>query len=296
MISSYACDHMTADAEFLLSKAKYRAVTGREQRRDADVLCYQIRQAFQARRDYARRRPIASATKRPCAGRRASTPFSLPPTQTASISTTTFTTIPLRWIVPGSSGTSSGSACAVRRLSDRVCLENDLSVIHQSEATQQGPLSPLWAVAGSKRQPSATTAGCGCAIIDALAQKAPPTLPTFLRLMEESGFAVKHGRGGVISFLAPGQDKCNPAPGIHPWGQAYDPEDIRAGDCREATCPGDPRSDGPAPPRRVNLIVDIQERMRTRQGPGLCAVGQSLQPQTDGRRAPVSPGAQAHRL
>ena len=37
MISSYGCDHMTADAEFLLSKAKYKAFTGREQRRDADV-------------------------------------------------------------------------------------------------------------------------------------------------------------------------------------------------------------------------------------------------------------------
>ncbi len=36
----------TADAEFLLAKAKYKAVTGREQRRDADVLCYQIRQSF----------------------------------------------------------------------------------------------------------------------------------------------------------------------------------------------------------------------------------------------------------
>ena len=46
MISSYGCDHMTADAEFLLSKAKYKASTGREQRRDADVLCYQIRQSF----------------------------------------------------------------------------------------------------------------------------------------------------------------------------------------------------------------------------------------------------------
>ena len=46
LISSYGCDHMTADAEFLLSKAKYKAVTGREQRRDADVLCYQIRQSF----------------------------------------------------------------------------------------------------------------------------------------------------------------------------------------------------------------------------------------------------------
>ena len=46
LISAYECDHRTADAEFLLAKAKYKAVTGREQKRDADVLCYQIRQAF----------------------------------------------------------------------------------------------------------------------------------------------------------------------------------------------------------------------------------------------------------
>ena len=47
LISSYECDYMTADAEFLLSKGKStRAATGREQRRDADVLCYQIRQSF----------------------------------------------------------------------------------------------------------------------------------------------------------------------------------------------------------------------------------------------------------
>ena len=46
LIRSYECDPMTADAEFLLSKAKYKAITGREQRRDADVLCYQIRQSF----------------------------------------------------------------------------------------------------------------------------------------------------------------------------------------------------------------------------------------------------------
>lgn len=46
LISCYECDYKTADAEFLLSKAKYKAVTGREQRKDADVLCYQIRQSF----------------------------------------------------------------------------------------------------------------------------------------------------------------------------------------------------------------------------------------------------------
>ena len=30
LISSYECDYMTADAEFLLAKAKYKAATGRE--------------------------------------------------------------------------------------------------------------------------------------------------------------------------------------------------------------------------------------------------------------------------
>jgi len=30
LISAYECDHRTADAEFLLAKAKYKAVTGRE--------------------------------------------------------------------------------------------------------------------------------------------------------------------------------------------------------------------------------------------------------------------------
>ena len=46
LISAYECDPQTADAEFLLAKARYKAITGREQRRDADVLCYQIRQSF----------------------------------------------------------------------------------------------------------------------------------------------------------------------------------------------------------------------------------------------------------
>ncbi len=46
LIRSYECDPQTCDAEFLLNKAKYKAITGREQKRDADVLCYQIRQSF----------------------------------------------------------------------------------------------------------------------------------------------------------------------------------------------------------------------------------------------------------
>ncbi len=49
LIFSYECDYMTANTEFLLSKPKYKATTGREQRRDSNVLCYQIRQSFRLR-------------------------------------------------------------------------------------------------------------------------------------------------------------------------------------------------------------------------------------------------------
>ena len=37
LILAYECDPDTADAEFLLSKAKYKAITGREQKRDNDA-------------------------------------------------------------------------------------------------------------------------------------------------------------------------------------------------------------------------------------------------------------------
>ena len=54
-----------------------------------------------------RRRPTASAMKRRCAGQRANTPFSLPPTRTRRTSTITFITIRPRWTAPDNSGTSS---------------------------------------------------------------------------------------------------------------------------------------------------------------------------------------------
>ena len=38
LIRSYECDPVSADAEFLLSKAKYKTITGRKQKRDVDVL------------------------------------------------------------------------------------------------------------------------------------------------------------------------------------------------------------------------------------------------------------------
>ena len=44
-ITSYACDHRTADVEFMLSKREYIARTGRIRGKD-DVIAYHLRQSF----------------------------------------------------------------------------------------------------------------------------------------------------------------------------------------------------------------------------------------------------------
>ena len=81
--------------------------------------------------------------------------------------------------------------------------------------------------------------------------------------MEESGFAVKHGRSGVISFLAPGQEKPTRLRSST-LGDGFDPGDIRAVIAGERPIPV---LADEAPARRVNLIIDIQQRMAQGKGP-----------------------------
>ena len=154
------------------------------------------------------------------------------------------------------------SAAALRRLSDRVCLEHDLSVIQNPKIHSKGRFLHYgqW---GGERPPSAQQR-VRLAIVEALG-KQPADFAAFLRLMEESGFAVKRGRGGVISFLAPGQDKYTRLR-ASVLGPGFDPDAIRAVIAGERPIPELPK-DGPAPPRRVNLIIDIQERMAQGKGP-----------------------------
>ena len=45
LVTSYACDSRTADAEFLLAKRQYTAATGRVRGKD-DVIAYHLRQSF----------------------------------------------------------------------------------------------------------------------------------------------------------------------------------------------------------------------------------------------------------
>ena len=128
LIRSYECDPMTADAEFLLTKAMYKAITAREQDRDADVLCYQIRQSFPpGELDPEAELDIGyELAMRWTKGRHAFFVVSHadrphPQVHIYYNSTALDCTRKFRNFFY--------SSFALRRLSDRVCLEHDLSVI-----------------------------------------------------------------------------------------------------------------------------------------------------------------------
>ena len=137
LISAYECDHRTADAEFLLAKAKYKAVTGREQKRDADVLCYQIRQSFRPGEitpEEANRVGYETAM-RWTKGKHAF--FVATHTDRQHIHNHIYynsTTLDYT----GKFRDFFRSAAALRKLSDRVCLEHDLSVIQNPKLHSKG--------------------------------------------------------------------------------------------------------------------------------------------------------------
>ena len=261
LISSYECDHQTADAEFLLSKAKYKAVTGREQKRESDVLCYQIRQSFvpgEITPEEANRVGYETAM-RWTKGKHAF--FVATHTDTKHIHNHIYYN-PIALDYTRKFRDFWRSAVALRRLSDRVCLENHLSVIQHPKLHSQGRFLHYGQWIG-ERPPSAQQQ-VRLAIVAALKQK-PADFEAFLRLMAASGFVVKHGRGGVISFLAPGQDKPTRLR-ASTLGAGFDPEDIRAVIAGDRPIPK-LADDGPAPAQRVNLIIDIQQRIAQGKGP-----------------------------
>ena len=262
LISSYGCDHMTADAEFLLSKAKYKAATGREQRRDADVLCYQIRQSFK--------------------------PGEITPEEANRIGYETA----MRWtkgkyqffvcthidkehihnhIYYNSTAYDRsrkfrnfiGSSFALRRLSDRVCLEYDLSVITNPKLHSKGRYLHYGQWLGENQKLSQKEQIR--LAIDAALTERPKDFADFLRRMETAGIQVKRGRGGAISFLVPGQQRAARFRAAT-LGDGYGPEDVQAVIDGKAPTRTAPARRAPAP-RRVDLLIDIQERMRQGKGP-----------------------------
>ena len=259
-MSSYLCDPATAHAEFMVVKNQYEGETDRKAERGA--LCYQIRQAFpqgEVTVEEANRIGYETAM-RWTKGKYQF--FVCTHIDKGHIhnhiyynSTAYDRSRKFRNFI--------GSTFALRRLSDRVCLEHNLSVIANPKFHSKGRFLHYGQWLGGDQKLSYKEQ-IRLAIDTALTER-PADLPDFLRRMEQAGIEVKRGRGGVISFLAPGQDKYTRLR-ASVLGPGFDPDDIRAMIAGERPIPEIPK-DGPAPPRRVNLIIDIQERMAQGKGP-----------------------------
>ena len=156
-----------------------------------------------------------------------------------------------------------GSSFALRRLSDRVCLEHALSVVERPKLHSKGRFLHYGQWQGEVRPPSQKEQ-IRCAIDTALSKR-PADFADFLRRMEAVGFQVVHGRGGVISFRAPGHDRAARLR-ASTLGAGYGREDIQAVIDGKAPTRTAPVRRAPTP-RRVNLLIDIQERMRQGKGP-----------------------------
>ena len=261
-MSAYLCDPATAHAEFLLVKSQYQAETGREVERGA--LCYQIRQAF----------PKGELT----------------PEEANKIGFETA----MRWtkgkyqffvcthidkghlhnhIYYNSTAYDRsrkfhnfiGSTFALRRLSDRVCIEHELFVIQNPKLHSKGRFRHYGQWLGGVRQPSQKEQLR--AIIDEVLAQPPADLPAFLSALEAAGVQVIHGRGGVLSFQLPGFERPARWRGST-LGKGYGPEDVQA--VLEGRAPARAGGGGDARPkaRRFNLVIDIQQRMAQGKGPG----------------------------
>ena len=257
LISSYQCDSRIADAEFLFSKRQYLAKTGRRRGAD-DVIAYTIRQSFvpgeitpeEANRlgcELARRFTKGNHAFIVC------THIDKAHIHNHIIwnSTTLDCTRKFRDFL--------GSGRAVRRLNDTICIENGYSIV--ANPKRRGKSYNKWL--GSK--PPCHRDRLRMAIDDALAQK-PADLDALLKLLGEAGIEVSP-RGKFIRLRAPGQKNFVRLDGDS-LGAEYDISALLAVLSGERTHTPSTKNVHHADTPKVNLLVDIQAKLRAGKGAG----------------------------
>ena len=145
-----------------------------------------------------------------------------------------------------------GSSFALRRLSDRLCLENGLSIVENPKPRSKGKFRNYGEWQAGQKKPLTYQDRLRAAIDTALAKK-PADFPAFLSLMEQAGYEVKQRRG-AISFRAPGQERFTRLRS-DTLGEGYSETDIRAALSGSRQRPGQPR-------QKINLAIDIQSRLQ----------------------------------
>lgn len=258
LISGYECDTRIADAEFLLSKRQYAAITGRVRGAD-DVIAYHTRQSFmpgEITPEDANRIGHELAM-RLTKGKHAfivCTHIDKHHVHNHVIinSTAIDCTRKFRNFL--------GSAWSLRRINDRLCLEHGLSIVEDPQPSKKRTYAE-WL--GEGNAPSFSER-IRWAIDDALVKK-PASFDDFLRLVEAEGIEATR-RGEILRFKAPGQKsvtRCDTLKGD------YTEQAIR--ERIEGTRVVQPRprpSVSRQPTSKVGMLIDIQAAIQAGKGPG----------------------------
>jgi hypothetical protein len=252
LISSYGCDSRIADAEFLLSKRQYAAATGRIRGSD-DVIAYHTRQPF---------RP-GEVTPEEANRIGHELAMSLVKGNNAFVVCTHIDKAHIHnHIIINSTNLDCtkkfrnflGSAWALRRISDTLCVKHGLSVIDDPKPSRGSYGTWL----GDEKNPSFN---------DRLRQKIDETLDrnpadieAFLALLENSGVAVD-ASGKYLKLRLPGQKRntrCDTLKGDHTETAIKK----RIEGKRTA------RPHGQQGQKPIGLLVDIEAAMRAGKGSG----------------------------
>lgn len=94
------------------------------------------------------------------------------------------------------------SSFAIRRVSDRICLEHGLSIVKNPKPRSKGKFKNYGEWLSDNKTP--TFQDRLRVQIDAALLQKPADFAAFLSLMKAAGYEVKHGRGGSLSFRCPG--------------------------------------------------------------------------------------------
>ena len=251
LVSSYACSPLTVDEEFMLTKRLYERSTGRIQK--SDVIAYQVRQSFkpgevtpeEANRigyEFAERFLkgkyafiVATHTDR------AHIHNHILYNSTALDGTRKFKNF---WL----------SSFAVQRLSDRICLEHQLSVIAIKPYRDRQKRIPY--------PPKESNRERLCGVIDTiLMNEKPADFEAFLSALEQQGYEIK--RGKYTSVKGPRQKRFIR---FKTLGEGYSEEEIKAVIAGEAE--HRPHQKQPPKEQPFQLLVDIQAKMAEGKGEG----------------------------
>ena len=254
LITSYACDHRTADAEFLLAKREYLERTGRYRGKD-DVIAYHMRQSFVPGEitPQEANRMGQELARRFTHGNHA-----------YIVATHTDKQHIHNHIIFHSVNLDCdrkfrnfwGSTKALHRLSDTICIENGYSIV--ADPKRHGKSYNKWL--GDRAKPSQRDAIRE--LIDHALEQKPADVDALLELLKAAGCQIKYGK--QISICGPGQKRYKR---LDTLGEAYDLPALKAIFAGKHMPRSQQQMRATAAPK-VNLLVDIQAVLRTGKGPG----------------------------